>query len=81
MNYMDVKQVKKLNELIKKGRTGNPQQLSEKLGVSERTVYNYINYLKNELHAPIAYNPRRETYEYQDAGEIKIEWWINKQNN
>lgn len=35
-----------------------------KLNISERTIYNYINFIRKELKAPIIYNRVKGTYQY-----------------
>ncbi len=48
-----------------KEQTGSPKELSNKLGVSERTIYNYISYMKVELNAPIIYDNQKGNYMYE----------------
>jgi DNA-binding CsgD family transcriptional regulator len=52
--------------------TGNPQKLAEKLGISVRSVYNYIRFMKKELNAPIAYEVRKMSYYYQRICELSF---------
>jgi predicted DNA-binding transcriptional regulator YafY len=56
-----------LDCMIRTKSTGNPKRLSKKLGVSERTIYEYIDILKT-LGAPIAYCKTRESYYYENDG-------------
>ena len=56
---MDIRVIKKLHELIKNERTGPPKELCIKLGISERTVYNYISFMRNELNAPIKFSGQK----------------------
>lgn len=53
--------------------TGTPKQLAEKLNCSERMIYTYINYLRNELNAPIAYSRKRSTYYYTEQGLMTLQ--------
>ena len=53
-----------MDELIKMERTGNPRELAMKIVVSERTVYNYLDFMKTELQAPISYNTNKKSYCY-----------------
>lgn len=62
---MDIRVIKKLHELIMKEQTGSPKELSCKLRVSERTIYNYISYMKVEMTAPIIYNNQKGSYKYE----------------
>lgn len=56
-----------LNSLIKKRATGNPEQLAQKLNISERTVFEYIEILRS-LGADIKYNRDRMSYYYTNDG-------------
>lgn len=46
-------------------QTGSPKELSNKLGVSERTIYNYISFMKVEMNAPIIYDNQKGNYIYE----------------
>ncbi|MBK6836667.1 MAG: HTH domain-containing protein [Bacteroidetes bacterium] len=70
---MDVRKIKKINDLIKK-RHGNAKQIAERIEISERTVYKYIAYMKDELKAPIIFNSFKNRYEFESNGEIDIKW-------
>jgi transcriptional antiterminator len=54
-----------LHELISKKSTGNPPTLAKQLNVSERTVYYYVEKLKN-MGAPIVYSYLSESYIYTE---------------
>jgi len=62
---MDIRIIKKLHEYIKTERTGSPKELANKLAVSERTVYNYISYMKIEMNAPIVFDNQKGNYFYE----------------
>ena len=50
---MDTLIIKKfLSEILSKS-TGKPKELALKLNVSERTIYNYIHFMRSGLKAPI----------------------------
>jgi hypothetical protein len=52
--------------------TGSPKKLASKLAISERSVYNYISFMKMELQAPIVYNYQNQTYIYSEDWEFKL---------
>lgn len=52
--------------------TGSPKELASKLLISERSVYNYIAFMKFELQAPIQYNYHKMTYVYHKPWEFKF---------
>lgn len=69
---MDIRVIKKLHELIKTERTGSPKELCIKLGISERTVYNYISFMKSELNAPIIFSGQKSSYCYEGSCELRF---------
>jgi hypothetical protein len=71
---MNIEKVKFFIHLIEKQRTGTPAELAEKLKVTERTIYSYVNILKNEMRAPIEYNKFRKTYQFERPGRLHWEW-------
>ena len=71
---MNIEKVKYFIHLVEKGRTGTPSELAEKLNVSERTIYSYVNILKNEMNAPIEFNKFRKSYEFGRPGKLCWEW-------
>lgn len=73
---LDIRIIIKIHELILVEFTGNPKNFADKLGISERTIYNYLEYMKTELHAPIIYNSLKKSYCYD--GECGLRF---KNNN
>jgi len=69
---VDIRIIIKLHELIKAQRTGTPNELSNKLGLSVRTVFNYINFMKSELEAPISFNSQTKNYYYEKVCELRF---------
>lgn len=67
---MDIRIIIKINELIHTERTGSPNDLANKLELSIRTVYNYLEFMKTELNAPIQYNNSKKSYCYE--GECRL---------
>ncbi len=70
MRFVDqLRMLDRLDALIQRKSTGNAVQLSERLNVSERTVYNLLNTLR-ELEAVIHYCYEQESYYYEKAPVI-----------
>ncbi len=69
---MDIRVIIELDNLIDKEITGSPKQLASKLSMTERTVYNYISFMKKSLNAPIVYDYQRMSYVYNNDGEFKF---------
>ena len=57
--------------LIKSRRTGRPAVFARRLGISERTLYEFLDLMK-ELGAPISYCKRTESYYYKEQGGFQI---------
>src|SRR5690554_5179662 len=62
--FMDIRVIIRIDELIRRQRTGNPRDLAYHLSLSERIVYNYLSFMKTELNAPIKYNNHKQSYYY-----------------
>ena len=60
-----------VHKLIKEECSGSPRELALKLKVSERTIYNIIEQLK-DLEAPIKYDRSRKTYLYTQDFDLSI---------
>jgi len=52
-----------MDQLIRFRETGTPEDFANRLGISVRTLYNYLKILK-ELGADIQYNTYSISYEY-----------------
>ncbi|MBK9225318.1 MAG: HTH domain-containing protein [Flavobacterium sp.] len=69
---MDIRVIIKLHDLLITGSAGNSENLSQRLGISVRTVYNYVTFMKNELNAPIIYNSQTKCYSYYRVCELSF---------
>jgi transcriptional antiterminator len=63
---MDIRIIIRIDELISKEMTGSPKKLATKLAISERSVYNYIAFMKKEMKAPIVYDYNKMSYVFYD---------------
>jgi len=67
MAYDDYcRKMERLKYLIKREYTGNADELAEKLGVSRRTAFNYLETLRDE-GVVIKFSKFRGTYYYGDS--------------
>lgn len=64
----------KIHQLIKEQKTGRPEELAQKINLSERSVYNYLGYMRKELLAPIGYDAQKMTYYYYKEPDIYFVW-------
>jgi transcriptional antiterminator len=69
---MDINIVIRLHEFFLMERTGTPKELALKMGFSERTVYNYISYMKTEMNAPIVFDVQKVSYCYCKMCELNF---------
>ena len=61
----------RMDDLIARKCTGTPLAFANKLNISESTMYEYINILK-ERGAPIDYEEDRQTYFYKEEGKFNF---------
>jgi len=73
---MDIRKIIRIHVLILEERTGNPKELAIKFGVSERSIYNYISFMKGELNAPIIYDGLKESYCYEIPCEFNLDGYL-----
>ena len=59
----------RMDQLIRFRQTGTPEEFANRLGISVRTLYNYMNILR-DLGADIQYNMFSTSYEY--SSEIRL---------
>jgi len=67
----------RIDHLIRIKGTGTPAQLAERLNLSERSIYDYINYMKT-LGCPIKFDSFRETYYYEEEGFFVIAFFTKE---
>jgi predicted DNA-binding transcriptional regulator YafY len=66
-----IKRLQRIDELIRIKGTGAPANLARRLGVSERSLYEYLRLMK-EFGAPIHYSRTAQTYHYGNEGKFLI---------
>lgn len=71
---MDIRKVIIIDQYIKTKSTGSPDDLSKKIGITKRSVYKYIRFMKEELNAPISFAKTRGSYVYLEFGEFNLTW-------
>ncbi len=70
MEFTKVKNyIEQLDSLIRKESTGPADEFAKKLGISERTLQNHIQQLR-EAGFEIVYDYARKTYKYPQRGSI-----------
>ena len=66
-----LEKINQLDYLIHEQQTGSPANLGQKIGVSERSIFDYLKLMK-ELGAPIIYSRLRSSYIYRVEGRFNI---------
>ena len=56
--------IERFDTLIRRKATGSPKELSQKIGISERQIYNIINEMR-DMGAPIDFCSIKRSYYYQ----------------
>ncbi|MBX9886515.1 MAG: helix-turn-helix domain-containing protein [Flavobacteriaceae bacterium] len=69
---LDIRVIKRIHEMLLTEQSGNPKELASKLGISERSVYNYISYMKKEMNAPIIFDTHKGNYCYKRTCELNF---------
>ncbi|WP_297692447.1 HTH domain-containing protein [uncultured Eudoraea sp.] len=72
--------LQKLHLLIETECTGSPRALAGRMELSERSVYNLLEILK-DFNAPIEYNRRRKTYYYRNYFKLDFRISLSVTNN
>ena len=65
-----------IDEIIRKEDTGNAKTLGQRLGVTERCIYNYLELLK-ELGANIKFDKLCNSYYYDNVGKLELNFVNN----
>jgi predicted DNA-binding transcriptional regulator YafY len=68
---INLKRLERVNKLIKRRQTGNPETFSRQLNISKATLFRYLKIMK-ALGAPVEYDKLRETYYYVKPGELQM---------
>jgi predicted DNA-binding transcriptional regulator YafY len=65
--------LKRMDKMIRSQATGKPEEFASRLGVSERTMYNYLALLKG-LGAPIQFSRVCDSYLYLEDCKLLMEY-------
>jgi predicted DNA-binding transcriptional regulator YafY len=61
----------RMDHLITYKRTGKPAAFARKIGISDRSLYDYLRLLR-DMGAPICFSRNENTYYYKEEGNFKI---------
>ncbi len=65
------------DRLIQRKTNGNCDVIARKLGISRRTVFRLITYMRQELNAPIIFDNQKQRYTYRQNGSIVYSFVYN----
>ena len=74
--YNYINRIERLDSMIRHKCTGSPKELAEKLDISERWLYIFLDELKTDLGCPIRYDRKRRSYVYDEPGKVMIGFTI-----
>jgi len=77
---MDFTKIERMDVLIRNNSTGRPSDFANKLNMSERSLYNYINFMRFQLRAPIEYSNEMQSYFYSEPGVMHLGWYPSSKN-
>lgn len=69
--YLDL--LLRLDQFIRQKRTGSPSEFARKMGISERSLYEYLRVLK-DLGAPIKFSRQDRSYYYETGGQFHVQF-------
>lgn len=77
MNFIkQIERLQMLNKLIKEERTGTPDELANRLGISRRNLYDMIETLKC-WGVDIRYERKSATFRFEDDDRIEVSFSLN----
>ncbi len=72
-----LERLQRIDHLIRTKATGTPSRLAERIGVSERCLYKYLNLMK-DFGAPIKFSNVRQSYYYDEDGSFIVSFAFKK---
>lgn len=66
-----IERLQLLNKLVREQRTGSPEELAERLGLSRRQLYSYLEFLK-DFGANIVYSRKANSFIFSENTELEI---------
>ena len=79
--YNYINRIERMDRLIRRKSTGTPKELADKLNISERWLYIFLDELRSELDCPIRYDRRKRSYVYEIPGRIAIGFESEMEND
>lgn len=70
--FEQLRQLERLDQLIRLKATGSPKDLAQRMDVSERTIYNLMDNLRT-FGAEVGYCRNRESYYYENDIKFRFD--------
>lgn len=67
-----VSRIEHMHLLIKTKSTGPPAEFARRVGISRRSLFAWLDQMKEDFDFPIAYDPLRQTYYYTLEGHFEF---------
>lgn len=77
MIYKQLNRLQQIDQLIRQRRTGNAKELAQKLRISRRLVYYWLDELK-DMGLEISYNRLAKSFVYQKPYQINVSFEIKE---
>ncbi|MGY6520492.1 MAG: HTH domain-containing protein [Mongoliitalea sp.] len=68
-----IERLQLLNKLVREQRTGSPEELANRLGVSRRQLYVYLEYLK-DMGLDIQFSRKQNSFVFACQKQVRIDW-------
>lgn len=78
MKYFEL--MERMDQLIRLESTGDASEFSERLGISRRQLYYYVDEMK-DLGLPVCYNRNSKTFFYAKSCRLKIDISVRELND
>jgi len=70
-----LERLKRMNELIRKGKTGTPDEFASSIGISRRQLYADLDFIKDN-GVDINYSKISRTFYYTNEHELEISFQL-----
>lgn len=75
-----INRIERLHRLLVTEKTGTPQQLAERLGVSRASLYHLIDELSS-YNSPVTYSRKHETFFYEKNNKTSMGYKLEVLDN
>ena len=73
MSRKTIERLERIDQLVRLKATGTPKELAAKLDISESTLYEIFQMMK-EKNCPLIYDKIKQTYIYEKEGRLEMKF-------